>query len=87
MEPTHGLPPIKRLHAEALIKCGATKEDVIKEVKCSRTTYYNYKQNIHVFGQSSALSISKMGRPSNFTQAMREVPFFYLIFHLIVERR
>jgi len=61
MEPTHGLPPVKRLHAEALIKCGATEEEVLREVKCSRSTYHNYKQNIRFFGQSAAPSYSKSG--------------------------
>jgi transposase len=77
MEPTHGLPLIKRLHAESLIKVGGTEEDVIREVGCSRSTYYNYKQNIRLFGQSWAPSVSRIGRPSLFTQEMREVALLF----------
>ena len=84
MEPTHGLPPTKRLLAETLIKSGATEKVVIKEVKCCRTTYYNYKQNIRFFNQSHAPSRSRMGRPSMFTQAIHEVTFLYLVFDQIV---
>ena len=78
MDPTHGLPPMKRLLAETLIKRGTTEEEFVEEVQCHRSTFYRYKQNVRRFGQTSAPSISRIGRPSIFTQAMREVTFLSL---------
>jgi len=78
MDSTHGLSQMKRLLAETLIKRGTTEEEFIEEVQCHRSTFYRYKQNVRLFGQTSAPSISRMGRPSIFTQAMREVAFLSL---------
>lgn len=71
---------MKRLHAETLIKLGGMEKAVIKEVGCSRSTYYNYKQNIRFFDQSWAPSISRIGRPSLFTQEMRDVALHDLLY-------
>ena len=79
MEPTHGLPPIKRLQAETLIKCGATDRTVQMEVSCCRATYYNYKRNIRLYGQSWAPYCGKIGRPSSFTQEMQDVSLLFIL--------
>jgi len=78
MDPTHGLPPMKRLLVETMIKTGAMEKEVVEEAECSRSTYYRYKHNIRRFDQPNAPSCSRMGRPSTFTEAMREVKFLAL---------
>ena len=87
MEAVNGHSRLKRLHAESLIKLGAHEEDVIKEIGISRSTFYEYKKNIRLFGHSHSLPIGKTGRPPLLTREIREVllkllSFFYYLYNL-----
>jgi transposase len=67
------LPPSKQQLVEALIEDGATIQDIMDQVGCSRATVFNYKRNLKDFGTVLAPSISRMGRPPTLTDEMVEV--------------
>jgi predicted transcriptional regulator len=73
MSDGRSLPPIKRQLAQLLIESHLDSKTVAGEVGCSLRTVYNYKSNMKICKQPLLPSISRIGRPSSFTQEMRDV--------------
>ena len=67
------LPPFKQQLIQALIEDGATPKSIVEEIKCSRATVFNYKNNLRDFGMVLASSQGHIGRPPSLTEEMVEV--------------
>ena len=67
------MPPSKQQLIQALIEDGATPKSIVEEVKCSRATVFNYKNNLRDFGMVLAPSQGRIGRPPSLTEEMIEV--------------
>jgi len=76
MGDNHTLSPFKRQLAQTLIENDVSPQEVIKKIKYSRCTVFNYKENIRVYGEPLASSISQTGRPSILTVEMLDVNIF-----------